>query len=360
MAWVSPCKLLQLIIILSMSRRIALFPVLLSTLFPLLQAEQVQVAVLPAKIVPEQATSLSLENGIITRLADSSMRQEAGAVIAVLNEERTAQEREEMELKVAREEIRLSDELRKLANQRSKVEFFLKLSPRERQYANKLNPAGDDMPPTPESLNDIDKRISLLQREMESKPRLMRQDFERSHAKLTLKMPFAGRLQYNFSLPKDTSGPFEFHNLPGRTFASVCDDSAFYITLSLSNAELTQLPEENFSVCISLPEGRKLTGQYARRSVERNSTGAGDMLVYYFKVPQADNEVAYSMLGSNAKARLLYEAGDQAQYVSKLELIAHPEAANCENWEQLVEKLYPDHNLILIGERNIVIRPRTN
>ena len=166
-----------------------------------------------------------------------------------------------MELKVAREEIRLSDELRKLANQRSKVEFFLKLSPRERQYANKLNPAGDDMPPTPESLNDIDKRISLLQREMESKPRLMRQDFERSHAKLTLKMPFAGRLQYNFSLPKDTSGPFEFHNLPGRTFASVCDDSAFYITLSLSNAELTQLPEENFSA------GRKaVSGAFHERS----------------------------------------------------------------------------------------------
>ena len=145
-----------------MSRRLALFPVLLSTLFPLLQAEQVQVAVLPAKIVPEQATALSLENGIVSRLADSSVRQEAGAVIAVLNEDRTAQEREEMDLKVAREEIRLSDELRKLVNQRSKVEFFLKLSPRERQYANKVSPAGDDLPPTPESLDDIDKRIQLI------------------------------------------------------------------------------------------------------------------------------------------------------------------------------------------------------
>ena len=66
------------------------------------------------------------------------------------------------------------------------------------------------------------------------------------------------------------------------------------------------------------------------------------------------------MLGSNAKARLIYEAGEQVQYVSKLELIAHPEAADCENWEELIARLYPEHDMVLIGERNIVIRPRQN
>lgn len=341
-----------------MKRSHALLPALLCHLLPMLQAEPVQVAVLPAKIVPEQATTLHLENGIISHLADATGRLEAGATIAVLNEERTAQEREEMELKVAREEMRLRDELRKLHNQRSKVEFFLKLSPRERQYANRLG--AEDMPPTPESLNDIDSRMELLQREMNSTPRLMRQEFERNHAKLTLKMPFTGRLQYHFTLPRDPAAPFEFHNLPGRPFASVCDDSAFYITINLSKAELTQLPEQNFSVSVSLPEGKVLTGQYARRSVEKNSSSGGDMLVYYFRVPEADKETAYSMLGSNAKARLVYDAGDNVQYVSKLELISHPEAADCENWEQLIQRLYPSHDLILIGERNIIIRPRKN
>ncbi len=343
-----------------MKSRHALFPVLLCHLVPLLQAEPVQVAVLPAKIVPEQATTLVLENGIISHLAVDTDRLEAGSIIAVLNEERTAQEREEMELKVAREEMRLQDELRKLYTQRSKVEFFLKLSPRERQYASKVTPTSDDLPPTAESLNDIDKRISLLKREQESKPRLMRQDFERSHAKHTLKMPFSGRLQYNFTLPRDPSVPFEFHNLPGRPFASVCDDSAFYITINLSKAELTQLPAENFSVSIKLPEDKVLTGTYDHHTVEKSNSSGGDMLVYYFKVPEADKDTAYNMLGSNAKARLVYDAGDKVQYVNKLELIRHPEAANCESWEQLIERLYPDHSLILIGERNIIIRPRGN
>ena len=331
----------------------------LATILPVVQAEPVQVATLPAKIVPAQAATLSFDNGIITQLADAGQRLEAGAIIAVLNEERTAQEREEMELKVAREDMNLRDELRKLQNQRSKVEFYLNLSPRERRYAN-MNGGADDMPPTPESLRDIDERVALLNRERESSPRLTRQEFERNHAKQTLKMPFGGRLQYHFPLPKDPAKAFEFHNLPGQPFASVCDDSAFYITINLSRAELTQLPAENFSVSIALPEGKKLTGSYARRSVEQSKSGKGDMLVYYFKVPEADKETAYSMLGSNARARLIYEAGEQVQYVSKLELIAHPEAADCENWEELIARLYPEHDLVLIGERNIVIRPRKN
>lgn len=339
-----------------MKRSRLLAPALLAILLPRLQAEPVQIAVMPAKIVPEQATTLSLENGIISHLADASQRLEAGSIIAVLNEERTAQDREEMELKIAREDMRLRDELRKLETQRSKVEFFLKLSPRERRYAN--NMGADDMPPTEESLRDIDARVNLIKREMESAPRLKKQEFERSHAKLTLKMPFTGRLQYHFTLPDDTSKPFEYLNLPGRPFASVCDDSAFYITVNLSKAELTQLPEENFSVSINLPEGKILTGAYSHRKVEQNNSGGGDMLVYFFKVPESEKETAYNMLGSNAKARLVYDAGENVQYVSKLELIAHPEAAECESWEQLVARLYPQHHLVLIGERNIVIRPR--
>ena len=340
-----------------MKRSCPILATWLAAVISLLHAEPVQIALMPAKIVPEQAATLHLENGIISHLADTNHRLEAGTIIAVLNEERTTQEKEELELKLAREELRLRDELRKLEVQRSKVQFYLNLSPRERRYAGKMG--ADDMPPTEESLRDIDARVALLRREMENAPRLMKQEFERNHAKLTLKMPFGGRLQYHFTLPRDPSIPFEFLNLPGRPFASVCDDSAFYITINLSKAELTQLPEKNFSVSIDLPEGKVLAGQFSHRKVEQSTAGEGDMLVYFFKVPEADNETAYKMLGSHAKARLVYDAGENVQYVSKLELIAHPEAAECENWEQLVARLYPQHDLILIGERNIIIRPRS-
>jgi len=339
-----------------MNCRAVPFAAVLAGFVQVLSAEPVQVALLPAKIVPEQAATLQLENGIITRLVDDTQRQPAGAVIAVVHEERTAQQLEELELKIAREDMRLRDELRKLEVQRQKVQFYLNLSPRERRYAQDMG--SGDLPPTPESLRDIEERMQLLKREQETAPRLMTQEFERNHAKMTLKMPFAGRLQYEFPRPADITKPFEYVSVPGRHFATVCDDSALYITVALSRAELTQLPEENFSVSISLPEGRELCAGFDHRKVEQNSSGRGDMLAYYFKVSEADKETAFQMLGSNAQARLMYEAGPHAQFVSKLELVAHPEAAECENWEQLVQRLYPEHVLILVGERNIVIRPR--
>ena len=339
-----------------MKRSCSTLTALLAAVLPLLHGEPVQVALLPAKIVPEQATTLALESGIISRLADASDRLEAGTIIAVLNEERTAQEKEELELKLAREEIRLRDELRKLEVQRQKVLFYLNLSPRERRFAKGMS--SDDLPPTQESLRDIEERMNLLKREKESAPRLRQQEFERNHAKFTLKMPFAGRLQYNFSVPEDLSKPFEYTSFSGRHFATICDDSAFYITIALSRSELTQLPEEQFSVSVALPEGRELRGTFSHRRIEQQNSGSGDALVYYFKVPEADKETAFRMLGSNAQAKLIYDAGDQVQYVNKLELVAHPEAAECENWEQLVQRLYPEHVLILVGERDIIIRPR--
>ena len=335
--------------------RAPLLTAALAPLCPMLWAEPVQVATLPAKIVPTQATTLNLEHGVVSRLADASKRIEAGTIIAVVHEERTAQEREELELKLARETMRLRDELRKLEAQRAKVQFYLNLSPRERRFAK--NMGAEDLPPTPDSLRDIDERIDLLKREQVTSPRLMKQEFERNHAKLTLKMPFTGRLQYNFPLPEDPSKPFEYIGLPGRPFASVCDDSDFYITISLSKAELTQLPPENFKVSVALPEGKTLSGTYSHRRVEQGNAGQGDILVYFFRMEEKDKDTAYSMLGSRAKARLVYDAGENVQYVSKMELIAHPDASLCENWEQLVERLYPDHHIILVGERNIVLRP---
>ena len=60
-------------------------------------AQPVTVASYPAKIVPEQATTLSLERGMVTDLADPSGRLERGTVIARVNKEKEEQEREEME-----------------------------------------------------------------------------------------------------------------------------------------------------------------------------------------------------------------------------------------------------------------------
>lgn len=316
-------------------------------------AEPLEVAVLPAKIVPEQVTTLMLEAGVLSDLADESQHQERGAVIAVLNRERTEQEREEMELQIARDALAAKDEIRKLESTRSKVKFYLGLTDKERAFAQ-APAAEDELPPTQESLRDIDERLSLHRRRLESLPRVKRNEFERSHEKLTLRMPFSGRLQYNATLPEDRTKPFDFVPTPSLPFATVCDDSAFYITVSIARAELSQLPPERFSVSIQLPEGKRLIGTYDHRRVERG--GSGDMLVYFFRLPKEEHETALSMLGTNAQAHLTFDADPGTITVNKAELIMKPEAAECADWEELIARLYPHHHIVIVGERSIVLR----
>lgn len=318
-------------------------------------AAPVQVGTYPAKIVPEQVTTLPLERGIVSDLATPGEARKRGDVLAVLNKEQMAQEREEMELKLARDRMSRKDEIRKLEAQRRKIVFYLSLSTSERRYARETG-GENDLPPSEETLADIDERIALLKREVESMARIRNNELTRKHARNTLRMPFDGRVQYHFTLPENTAEPFEYSATGSLPFATICDDSAFYITLNISRAELTQLPEQQFQVLISLPEGHELRGEFSHRRVEQGN--GGDMLVYFFRIPEQDHERAFGMLGSNARAKLLFNAPDGTMELDKGELARHPAAADCRNWEELIQKLYPEYHLLLIGEHQILIRPR--
>lgn len=318
-------------------------------------AESITVGKYPAKIVPEQISEITLpENGIITDLADETQHQQAEAVIAIINKEQTAEDRENLELKIARERISLQDDMRKLQAQRRQVVFYLSLSKEERRYNTDYK--GDSNPPTQESLKDIDERIALLQKEIDTLERRHTKEFDRKHNPLTLRMPFNGRLQYNVILPENRTKPFRLPEVGGRSFATVCDDSAFYITIALAEGSNSLLKPESFSVSISLPEGQKLNGQFAFRRVERQ--GNSDLLAYYFRVQPADHDKAYSMLGGKYTATLHFETGSEVTRVSKATLATHPQAEQCSDWEELVKLAYPEHHIIIIGARDIILRPK--
>ncbi len=318
-----------------------------------LAAESVLVGKMPAKVVPEQLSVLSLaEAGIVSDLAAEGHLR-AGDVIAVLNKERMEAEREEMEFQLVRDRLARRDDLRQLRQQRERLVFYLNLSESERRYAASTLPEGGERP-TADSLRDIDERIALAQRELETMDKRRRDEFERNHAQHTLRMPFNGRLQYNINLPEDRSAPMELVGMV-QSFATVCDDSSYYVTVSIARSDLSLLPEKRFSVTVDLPEGRTLTGSYAYRRVERARSG-GDVLLYFFRLPAEDAETAYGMLGSNTTATLHYEVDGSVERVSKGSLAAHPAAAECESWVELVERVYPGAVVVIVAERDVVIR----
>ena len=326
-------------------------PLLLSAL-PVL-AEAIEVGRFAAKIVPERISVLMLpDRGTVTDLVKPTGRIEAGTVVAVLNKQRTQEAREDMELQIARDRLNKRDEVQKLRNQRRKVEFYNSLSPSERRFNTDFAP---EEIPTKNTLQDIDERISLLERELATMERRKRNEFAQKHDPLTLRMPFTGRLQYNITLPEDLSKPFE-HTENVRSFATACDDSAFYITINVSESNISLLDEKKFGISVKLPGDKVLTGNYSHRRVERANNGS-DMLVYFFRLPDCENDTAYNMLGSNTMAELTYDAGSDVMRVNKAELITHPRAAECENWEQLIRIIHPGYSILLIGQREIVLTP---
>ena len=322
-----------------------------------LGAEVVNIGKYPAKIVPEQVATLAFQGrGVVTDLVrgPKQLRVEKDTVVGIMDKDKTEEAREDMELQLSRERLTKQDEIRKLQGQREKLQFYLKLSGPERAYARDMRPEeGQEI--SPNALKDIDARIDLLHRELNTLERRKRTEFQAKHEQKTLRMPFTGRLQYNFTLPEDPNEPLEYmQNANGRPFATVCDDSAFYITLNISSSDLTLLPEERFSAYIELPGGKRLSGVFSHRRVEKG--GNGDMLVYFFKLPVEDHEQAFNMLGSNAMAMLMYSAEEDVVRVPKIKLLSHPSAAECEDWKQLVSITHPGYVVVIVTERDVLIR----
>lgn len=318
-----------------------------------LHAALVRIGKMQAKIVPEQVATLSFAGkGMVSDLVlDTSRTLEKGTVVGIMDKEKSEEAREELELQIARERITKRDEIRKLQAQREKLKFYNSLSDSEKRYAQDVVSEESGL----DTVADIDEKISLLRRELSTMERRKRAEFDNKHDQYTLRMPFTGRVQYNFTLPEDPSKPFEYAQGGLRPFATVCDDTAFYISLGVNDADLSLLPEDRFSACISLPSGGQIRGAFSHRRVEKNNNG-GDMLVYFFKVPVESHETAYSMMGSNPSAVLYYSVEDDVQVVPKSTLLMHPEASVCESWKELVSKAYPGYIVVIVTEREVLIR----
>lgn len=321
-----------------------------------LQAEVVFVGKYPAKIVPEQVATLNFTTkGEVTDLVyNTTDRIEKDTVIGVMEKKKTIEAREDMELQLSRERLTKNDEIRKLESQREKLRFYLSLSPSERTFAKDIKPEGDEKV-SASALKDIDERVALLRQELRTLERRKRAEFEIKYDANTLRMPFTGRLQYHVTLPEEGTPLLITQTEVLRSFATVCDDSAFYITLNVSNTDLALLPPEQFSANVELPDGKVLAGVFSHRRVEKAGSN-GDMLVYFFKLSEEDHPSAFKMLGSNAMANLLYTPEEGVERVSKIQLLSHPSAPECENWKQLVSIAYPGYVIVVVTERDILIR----
>lgn len=315
-------------------------------------AETLVIGTYPAKIAPEQTMILSLPaKGEVTDLIDADKRCKKGDIIARLNKKELKREKEQLEITIRKDIITRRDQIRELEQDKRKLEFYLKLTPSEQSFETSIH--NNKLITAKEAIADIEERLDIARLELDSAPENMRESFDEKLEAHNLEMPFDGKIRHLVNIAEDNKG--EFESFKAQPFATAYDDSHFYILLNIIQSRHSQLPPEDFHVKIKLPAGKLLKGKYSKRLVL--STGQTDSLVYYFILDKKDHQAAFDMLGTTSRAELIYNIPAEAKSVDKGSLSLHPEATNSENWEELIEKIYPQHHLLIEADEEILIIP---
>ncbi len=306
-----------------------------------------------AKIAPERIRIYTMPtDGVVGNCLQEAGRVKKDTIFATVNEEELALERKELELKLFKERITKEEELSKLERQRDEVKFYASLSKEQRKYAGDAPQAQGGK----KALKAIEDKIDSISKELamlEERPRL---DFRKKEEKYILRMPFDGKLQYQFTFPGDDSVTTYLES--GSPIATVCDDSSYYITIAIADPELTGLPPEKLSVEVSLGDGTALKGAYAFKRVEKNNSTGGDLLAYFFRLPKEQHEKAHAAIGSNCMARLYYTATEEVIFLNKVKLASTPEGRVCSTWQELLRKLHPEYELVVNGETELIVRKK--
>lgn len=316
-------------------------------------AEEILLGEFPAEITPEQARVIPLkETGKVTELIDISGRIPRDTIIACVNRDEIEQKERETELELLRNAVSKKDEIRKLEEQKAELKFYLSLPPSQRKYETTIS----DKSTTKKSLEDLEERIDLTRQEQIITDKKKRMEFAKLRDQYIIRMPYDGRVQYHFTIPEDPEQPLELES--GQPFITVCNDSAFYINIALSQSEMTQLPPEKLHVTLSLSEGKSLSGNFAHRRVEADRSGRGSRLIYSFRVPQKDHNLAYSLISSKCIAKVYYEIDGEMLRISKNELNLNPMALRATSWSQLAESVYPDYVVVVVAADAVILRKK--
>ena len=313
------------------------------------------------KITPEKARVFVMPaHGVVTDLVPPGQRVKKGTVIARVNKEELELERKTMEVEILKERVAKQDEIQKLQKDRREVLFVSSLTREERAFFDKSSQDVAKTNNPEEVLKSIDDKIELAKKQIELVDAQKRAEFAKKEESFIVTMPFDGRLQYQFQRNEvdEQEGVF-IEN--GKDIAAVCDDSAFYLTIIVSNPEIANIPSSQLKLSLELTNSQIIDGFFSHKRVEKNQGGGGgnmDMLVFYFKVDPSAHDVLYSMLGANCIAKLYFHADDQIKVLSKMELAKMPEASQAVHWQELVENVAPGYELILIGETQLFARKK--
>lgn len=322
---------------------------LAATAAPLVGAKPYYVLRLGAKVTPERVATVTAEEaGEVEVCWRGGDRPQKGALLARVNPEALEMERLEMELQVRQGRLEAEAELLQLTRQREEMEFIASLPEGKRFYVAAQAKTGADA----RALEALERKRALVEERAALQERKLRELFAKKEAVRDLRMPFDGRVQFHVPLPREGERALVAAGAPVLT---VADDSALYVAVVMADPALAQLEPERLSVRVATADGGRLEAHWAHRRVEKS--GQNEALAYYFRVPEAEGERAWGLLGANVTAELWYEGEEGWRCEEKAALAREAGERPFESWEELAAALRPGWSIVFSGETHLCLRP---
>ncbi|MEG0838042.1 MAG: hypothetical protein RSE01_08760 [Akkermansia sp.] len=307
------------------------------------------------KITPKQIRIfLTTSQGEVSHLIDPRERVLSGTVFGKVNEKEMQIEKEDMEVALLKDRVAKKDDILKMRREKRELQFLMKLTPSERNYISKQS---DKKVMDRDVLKGIDDKIDLAEREIKILEKKKRAEFEKKEKANIFTMPFDGRLQYQFTLPENPDQATQFLE-SGKELAVACDDSEFYLSIIISDPEIVRIEPQDFVLEMRLGNGELMRGTFSHKRTEKSQSGQGESLAFFFKIEAKNHEKAFSLIGSNLVAKLYYRPPFPVQLMSKLSLGARPEAKGTSTWQELLDRIMPGHEVVLVGETQIIVRKK--
>ncbi|MFR4222919.1 MAG: hypothetical protein ACLT38_04165 [Akkermansia sp.] len=117
----------------------------------------------------------------------------------------------------------------------------------------------------------------------------------------------------------------------------MCDDSSYYLTISISDPDLTNLPPESLSLSVPLGDGSALKGVFAFKRVEKNVSGGGELLAYFFRLPRQKCTRPFDA-GFQLHGPSLLHAAGRVFHLNKVRLASLPEGKNVRPGRNFLKK----------------------
>ncbi len=332
---------------------IAALPVLLFGSSHLTAQESVYITRYATAVVPRQMVSIPIKEGTSLELCHSGEgRVSEGTLLARLDAEELALEETEMLNRQRQNRVKCDEALLQLRRQKEELEFILSQPEGRRKFMeSRFKTRADER-----ALALLNEKIALQEESTRIANEKLQRNLDKVKQASLITMPFEGRVQFHVTV--QTGSARAFPVTQSGMLLTAIDDSELYLAVEPGESEIVSLAAQQLHLRLDMGGGRYLTAPWHHQKVELRNRR--ECLVYYFRISSTDREVACNLLGTNTVAELYYTPlpDEIIEYVHKAELAAAAGNCNCETWEELVQEVRPDSEIIFTGETHLCLKKK--